>query len=43
MPAPIPAVVLVVDAGGVIRWVDVHPDHVTRTEPATSSAPSTLT
>jgi peroxiredoxin len=30
---PLPATVLV-DAGGLIRWIDVHPDHVTRTEPA---------
>jgi peroxiredoxin len=30
---PLPATVLV-DAGGLIRWIDVHPDHYTRTEPA---------
>jgi peroxiredoxin len=24
---------LVVDAGGTIRWIDVHPDHTTRSEP----------
>jgi peroxiredoxin len=30
---PLPATVLV-DAAGLIRWIDVHPDHVTRTEPA---------
>ncbi len=28
-----PAVVIV-DAAGVIRWIDVHPDYSTRTEPA---------
>ncbi|WP_156485674.1 peroxiredoxin-like family protein [Tsukamurella pseudospumae] len=26
--------VLVVDAGGTIRWIDVHPDYTTRTEPS---------
>ena len=30
---PMPAVVIV-DAAGVIRWIDVHPDYSTRTEPA---------
>jgi len=30
---PLPATVLV-DAAGLIQWIDVHPDHVTRTEPA---------
>jgi peroxiredoxin len=30
---PLPTTVLV-DAAGLIRWIDVHPDHVTRTEPA---------
>jgi peroxiredoxin len=30
---PMPTVV-VVDAGGVIRWIDVHPNYATRTEPA---------
>jgi peroxiredoxin len=29
---PLPATVLV-DAAGLIQWIDVHPDHVTRTEP----------
>lgn len=29
---PLPATVLV-DATGLIQWIDVHPDHVTRTEP----------
>jgi peroxiredoxin len=29
---PMPTVV-VADAGGVIRWIDVHPDYTTRTEP----------
>jgi peroxiredoxin len=29
---PMPAVVIA-DAGGVIRWIDVHPDYTTRTEP----------
>ena len=29
---PMPTVVLV-DAEGVIRWIDVHPDYTTRTEP----------
>jgi hypothetical protein len=26
--------VAIVDAGLVIRWIDVHPDYSTRTEPA---------
>jgi peroxiredoxin len=30
---PMPTVV-VVDASGVIRWIDVHPNYATRTEPA---------
>jgi peroxiredoxin len=30
---PLPATVLV-DATGLIQWIDVHPDHVSRTEPA---------
>ena len=30
---PMPAVVIV-DADGVIRWIDVHADYTTRTEPA---------
>jgi peroxiredoxin len=30
---PMPTVV-VVDAGGVIRWIDVHANYATRTEPA---------
>ena len=30
---PMPTVVLV-DAAGVIRWIDVHPNYATRTEPA---------
>ncbi|MCA1843257.1 MAG: AhpC/TSA family protein [Actinobacteria bacterium] len=30
---PMPTVVLV-DAGGTIRWIDVHPNYGTRTEPA---------
>ena len=30
---PLPATVLV-DAAGLVQWIDVHPDHVTRTEPA---------
>jgi peroxiredoxin len=30
---PMPTVVLV-DAGGTIRWLDVHPDYTGRTEPA---------
>ena len=30
---PLPATVLV-SAAGLIQWIDVHPDHVTRTEPA---------
>jgi peroxiredoxin len=29
---PMPTVVIA-DAGGVIRWIDVHPDYTTRTEP----------
>jgi peroxiredoxin len=29
---PMPAVVIA-DAGGVIRWIDVHPDYTTRAEP----------
>jgi alkyl hydroperoxide reductase subunit AhpC len=29
---PMPTVI-VVDASGTIRWIDVHPDHTTRTEP----------
>jgi peroxiredoxin len=29
---PMPAVVIA-DADGVIRWIDVHPDYTTRTEP----------
>ena len=29
---PMPTVVLV-DAAGTIRWIDVHPDYTTRTEP----------
>lgn len=29
---PMPAVVIV-DAAGVIRWIDVHPNYATRTEP----------
>jgi peroxiredoxin len=29
---PMPTVI-VVDAAGVIRWIDVHPDYTTRTEP----------
>lgn len=29
---PLPTV-LVLDAAGVIRWIDVHPDYSTRTEP----------
>lgn len=29
---PMPTVVLV-DAGGTIRWIDVHPSYATRTEP----------
>ncbi|MEA2218134.1 MAG: hypothetical protein QOJ35_760 [Solirubrobacteraceae bacterium] len=31
MPMP---TVLTVDAGGTIRWVDVHPNYATRSEPA---------
>ncbi len=30
---PMPAVVIV-DAGRALRWIDVHPDYITRTEPA---------
>jgi peroxiredoxin len=30
---PMPTVVIV-DAGGVIRWIDVHPDYTERSEPA---------
>lgn len=30
---PMPTVV-VVDADGVVRWIDVHPDYSHRTEPA---------
>lgn len=30
---PMPSVVIV-DAAGVIRWIDVHPNYATRTEPA---------
>jgi peroxiredoxin len=30
---PMPAVAIV-DAAGVIRWIDVHPDYTTRTDPA---------
>jgi peroxiredoxin len=30
---PMPAVVIA-DAGHVVRWIDVHPDYSTRTEPA---------
>ncbi len=30
---PMPTVVLL-DADGVLRWIDVHPDYTTRTEPA---------
>ena len=29
---PMPTV-LIADADGVIRWIDVHPDYSTRTEP----------
>jgi peroxiredoxin len=29
---PMPTVVIA-DAGGLIRWIDVHPDYTTRTEP----------
>jgi peroxiredoxin len=29
---PMPTVVLI-DADGAIRWIDVHPDYTTRTEP----------
>ncbi|MGH7747832.1 MAG: peroxiredoxin-like family protein, partial [Candidatus Dormibacteria bacterium] len=30
---PMPTVVLL-DADGILRWIDVHPDYTTRTEPA---------
>jgi peroxiredoxin len=30
---PMPTVALV-DGGGTLRWIDVHPDYTTRTEPA---------
>ncbi len=30
---PMPSVVIA-DAGHVVRWIDVHPDYSTRTEPA---------
>jgi hypothetical protein len=36
---PMPTVVIV-DAAGIIRWVDVHPNYGTRTEPAEISRPS---
>jgi hypothetical protein len=26
--------VAIIDAGHVLRWIDVHPDYSTRTEPA---------
>ena len=26
--------VAIVDAHGVLRWIDVHPDYTSRTEPA---------
>ncbi|MGW4072084.1 hypothetical protein ACWELB_00885 [Streptomyces asiaticus] len=26
--------VVIVDADGVVRWIDVHPNYPTRTEPA---------
>ena len=26
--------VVIADAGHVVRWIDVHPDYSTRTEPA---------
>jgi peroxiredoxin len=29
---PMPTI-LIADAGGVIRWIDIHPDYTTRTEP----------
>nr|WP_254667592.1 hypothetical protein [Streptomyces sp. SolWspMP-sol7th] len=29
---PMPTTV-VLDAEGVVRWIDVHPDYTTRTEP----------
>jgi hypothetical protein len=25
---------VIVDASGAIRWIDVHPDYATRSEPA---------
>jgi hypothetical protein len=25
--------VAIVDAGGTLRWIDVHPNYTTRTEP----------
>jgi hypothetical protein len=30
---PMPTVAIL-DAGHVLRWIDVHPDYSTRTEPA---------
>lgn len=30
---PMPTVVIA-DAGHIIRWIDIHPDYSTRTEPA---------
>ncbi|MGW6400401.1 hypothetical protein [Streptomyces sp. NPDC055134] len=30
---PMPTTVIT-DAAGTIRWIDVHPDYVTRSEPA---------
>jgi peroxiredoxin len=30
---PIPTVLIADGGGGVIRWIDVHPDYTTRTEP----------
>jgi peroxiredoxin len=30
---PMPTVAIV-DAAGTLRWIDVHPDYTTRTEPA---------
>ena len=30
---PMPTTVIV-DGSGLIRWIDVHPDYVTRSEPA---------
>jgi hypothetical protein len=29
---PMPTVIIA-DAGGTIRWIDVHPDYTARTEP----------